>query len=99
MKNGVSSIELCLYLSMIFWLAKKQQNCSNPTAVVLTMVLSFTMHLKGTGHYGFVWQLDSFVCDNRNEVVQHSMHTVAICENYWGQITHTVILEYFNIKE
>ena len=35
-------------------LAKKQQNCSNPTAVVLTMVLSFTMHLKGTGHYGFV---------------------------------------------
>ena len=85
MKNEVSSIELCLYLSIIFWLAKKQQNCSNPTAVVLTMVLSFTMHLKGTGHYGFVWQLDSFVCDNRNEVVQHSMHTVAICWNYWGQ--------------
>ena len=37
-----------------FRLAKKQQNCSNPAAVVLTMVLSFTMHLKGTGHYGFV---------------------------------------------
>ena len=42
-----------------FRLVEKQQNCFNPTAVVLrlyilTMVLSFTMHLKGTGHYGFV---------------------------------------------